>query len=115
MKVLVNRVSEYKNMDKAPCEGAKKELYTRIDERNVCSVEQLSERNRIDWFKYGENHRTLPNGHIARDNPKGKGEGWFIEINTLEELIDFINKTDDVIIYQNSQFIELHIYDDYIE
>ena len=46
-------------------------------------------------------------------------EGWFIEINTLEELIKFFNYcNNDLIITQsmyNHKLLELEIYDDYRE
>ena len=44
-------------------------------------------------------------------------EGWFIEINNLEELHEFIKKYGDIVI-QDNRFLtvpEIIIYDDYLE
>ena len=46
-------------------------------------------------------------------------EGWFIEINTLEQLLEFQNRYDDLIIIKrddlNKDLIEIKIYDSYAE
>lgn len=43
---------------------------------------------------------------------------WFIEINTIDELIEFCNKNGDVVIEDcawNTSYKKILIYDDYIE
>ena len=54
-------------------------------------------------------------GKIARDFD---AIGWFIEINTLEELLKFREKYGDLVLtkhYLNPEIVEVEIYDDYRE
>lgn len=47
-----------------------------------------------------------------------KSDGWYIKINTLEELIAFENKYGSLIIsknYDNQEEMQIEIYDDYRE
>ncbi len=47
-----------------------------------------------------------------------KGDGWYIKINTLEELIAFENKYGSLIIskvWDNGKEMQIEIYDDYRE
>lgn len=47
-----------------------------------------------------------------------KGDGWYIKINTLEELIAFENKYGSLIIeknWDNQEEMQIEIYDDYRE
>ena len=47
-----------------------------------------------------------------------KGDGWYIKINTLEELIAFENKYGALIIskdWDNQEEMQIEIYDDYRE
>jgi len=65
-----------------------------------------------EWFKEGGfNHRSLENGVFARDN---RAKRWFIEINSLDELIAIAKEEDPErgIIF-NGETIE--IYDSYRE
>lgn len=112
MKFKISRTSTCCNQ---PCIEAKKEKCMRVDERTVDSPDKLNvENDRENWFKKGTNHR-IENGHIKRDI---EDEDWFIEVNTLKDLIKFQEKYGDIIIYQswmNKNIKEIEIYDDYRE
>lgn len=111
MKYMVRRTSGWD--DKAPpCPEARKETYTRIDERTVNSPEKIPDGWR--WFSGGRNHR-VEHGHIMRDFDD---EGWFIDIKTLDELMAFIDKYGSVVIepyFDNYSIMVIEIYDDYRE
>ena len=60
-------------------------------------------------------------GSIERENKiynKSTVDVWFVEINTLEELIKFYEENGDIIIkdcFWNKSYTEIEIYDDYRE
>ena len=69
------------------------------------------------WLENGTNHRIDSNGYINRDI--GVREAWGIEINSLEELMNFKNTVRNESVIHNS-FIDretpcIEIYDDYRE
>lgn len=116
MKFIVRRASQWG--DAKPCDEVCHEIITRVDTRYCFSPEEydaghVGERK---WLEAGSNHRYNSEGHIQRDY--GTVDVWTIEINTLEELMKFINKYGSVVIgdnYQNENYKEILIYDDYIE
>lgn len=69
------------------------------------------------WLSRGKNHRITEEGYIARDF---KTEGlWGIELNSLEDLLNFEKEVGEEIILTTS-FIDdktpcLEIYNDYRE
>jgi hypothetical protein len=114
MKYQVKRVSTGK--DVSPCEGAYLETHENWDVRDV-SEEQFNERysrgNGGLWKEVGKNH-TVIYGYIARQMEDE--EIWVIDINTLEELMAFIDKNGTIIIEHERPNIPLiYIYDGYIE
>lgn len=60
-------------------------------------------------------------GSIERENKiysDANADVWFVEINTLEELIKFYEENGDIIIkdcFWNKSYTEIEIYDDYRE
>lgn len=59
-------------------------------------------------------------GSIERENKiySATADVWFVEINTLEELIKFYEENGDIIIkdcFWNKSYTEIEIYDDYRE
>lgn len=112
MKFKISRTSTYCNQ---PCIEAVKEKCISIDERTVNSPDKLNFKyDRENWFTEGTNHR-IEDGHIKRDI---EDEDWFIEVNTLEDLIEFQEKYGDIIIqksWDNDTIKEIEIYDDYRE
>ena len=117
MLYKISRVSNFVG-DKQPCEEAFKSEYTSIDERSVSSPEQIPSYKKRkdlidkDWYGKGSNHR-VENGHIKRDF-EGT-EGWFVELNSLEELNSLQEKYGDLIIQKHCGVVSILIYDDYIE
>lgn len=90
-----------------------------VDRRNFLTPElydRCKASNCKKWFDEGENHR-IEDGCILRDI--GEKETWGMEINALEELLNFINETGEEVIISKS-YIDyrtpcLEIYDDYRE
>lgn len=117
MKFIVTRSSSWDDVQK-PCEGAIREKYIVVDTRGTSKPENipLSPGQSTNWwYEDGTNHR-VENGCIARDF---EGEGWFIEISSLEELIKFQETVYNSIILSdyslNHKIKEIEIYDDYRE
>jgi len=69
------------------------------------------------WLENGTNHRHDKNGWITRDD--GRQKVWGIEINTLEELVNFIGSVDSEVVIGTSIVDRItptiEIYDDYRE
>lgn len=90
-----------------------------VDRRKFLTPE-LYDKNKPSnckkWFDEGTNHRT-EDDCIARDI--GEIEVWGMEINSLEELLNFINETDEEVIISTSLVDYktpcLEIYDDWRE
>ena len=119
MKFLISRSSMFIN--KKPCEEAKKEMYDKIEIRALSSFEEFDTKfGDIEgkWLSKGIKHRVREeDGFIERTIPNGV-KGYFLEINTLDELINFRNKYGDIIItknYLNKDIPEIEIYDTYRE
>ena len=114
MEFITNRASTW---DGKPCDEAKRKTVIAVDERTVNDPKRLKcMSDPKKWYtdpKYF-NHR-VENGHIKRDF---KTEEWVVEINTLEELLKFIDKYGQVIVgswYRNKNLPSIEIYDDYRE
>jgi hypothetical protein len=87
--------------------------YTRIDERNVANPMENPYIGQ-EWYEHGTNHR-VEHGHIMRDFAE---KCWWIEINSLQDLIDFMGKEGQIILsqkYDNPGIFEIEIYDTYRE
>lgn len=116
MKFIVTRTSGWKD---SPCEEAKRDSIVRVETRTLCSPEEFDAKfsNREGkWLSVGSNHRVDKNGWITRDN--GTIDVWSVEINNLDELMEFCNKHGDVVIQNymwNKAYKEIEIYDDYRE
>lgn len=110
MKFIVLRTSMRYSDGEKPCEGCTRERVIRIDERVVDSHEKLLYE---DWFARGENHRVV-SGRIRRDIIE---EDWVLEINTIDELLEFSRVHGEKIIVSNNgeNNPSIEIYDDYRE
>lgn len=117
MKFIISRASQWR--DDAPCEEAKRDSIIRVETRTLCTPEEFDAKfahKEGKWLSVGTNHRVDEKGWITRDN--GMMDVWVIEINTLDELIEFCDKYDDIIInsyFRNKAYKRILIYDDYIE
>lgn len=115
MKFKVERTSLHGKCEK-PCEGVKLENYDYIERRTYTEKEfnrKFAQSEGL-WRNKGINHTNYERG-IKRTFTNAKN-GWFIELNTLEELISFIEKVGEEVIIQkccyNTEIFEIEIYDD---
>ena len=69
------------------------------------------------WLNRGTNHRVDASGYITRD--RGFEDAWGIEINSIEELIDFQEAVGEELVLGTSMIDHntpcIEIYDDYRE
>lgn len=112
MKFIIDRASNWR--DTEPCKEAVKEVVTFTDTRNWESFEEYAKHCNDNFLVEGFDHKVV-DGHIER---KINREVYVIEFNTLEELMSFINKYGNIVIYKHSDDCELNqitIYDSWIE
>ena len=118
MKFTIRRASQWGN-EVICCDEAKRDSITCVETRTYSSPEVFDKNHASregKWLSVGQNHRINEKGYITRDN--GTIDVQCIEINTLDELIEFCEKYGDVIIGDciwNPAYKEILIYDDYIE
>lgn len=105
MRFLVTRTSLWS--EERPCEEAKLEQFTKVEEWSVDDPQKLYLGE--TWYRHGVNHR-VENGKIKRDFHVKR---WFVEINTLEELLAFMRRHGRIILHPElvSHDIEIEIYD----
>lgn len=94
--------------------------YTKIEVRTCSTFEEFDKRfSRISgtWLSKGVNHKTSK-GRIQREFPNG-AEGTFIEINSIEELLELQKEVRSELIITSATYNEsipaIEIYDDYRE
>lgn len=94
--------------------------YTKIQVRGCSTFEEFDERfSRIEgnWLSEGVNHKTSK-GRIQREFPNG-AEGHFIEINSIEELLEFQKKVGHELVItsaiDNESIPAIEIYNNYRE
>ena len=94
--------------------------YTKIEVRYCSTFEEFDKRfSRIEgsWLSEGVNHKTSK-GRIQREFPNG-AEGHFIEINSIEELLEFQKKVGHELIItsaiDNESIPAIEIYNYYRE
>ncbi|MDU6916643.1 MAG: hypothetical protein E6392_11525 [Staphylococcus epidermidis] len=94
--------------------------YKKVDVRYFSSFEEfdkLLSRMEGNWLSKGVNHKTSK-GRIQREFPNG-AEGHFIEINSIEELLEFHKKVGSELIItsatNNESIPAIEIYNYYRE
>ena len=94
--------------------------YTKIEVRTCSTFEEFDKRfSKMEgsWLSKGVNHKTSK-GQIQREFPNG-AEGHFIEINSIEELLEFQKKVGSELIitssFNNESIPAIEIYNDYRE
>lgn len=102
------RIEKASNVDEKPHNKAIIKKGYIVDERRWGSVDEMPERWRKEWYERGISHR-VENGHIKRDI---EIEDWYIEINTLDELMKLIKECGYSLVIDGEKII---IYDDYLE
>ena len=106
--------------DKCPYEKCIPIKLTRVETRTLKTPEEFDtkfSKSEGKWLEVGTNHRVNKQGFITRD--RDEKDTYGIEINSLEELMDFFNKVNEEIVLQKSWIDNrtpcLEIYDDYRE
>lgn len=119
---MIFQVIETTKKKKKPYEKCFEMTLTYVDERAFKSPEEFDKTvkgyfGQKKWFEKGKNHRILENGHIARDLRDVKT--WGIELNTLEELMEFQKNVNNEVIlgtsFEDKKTPCLEIYNDYRE
>ena len=94
--------------------------YTKIEVRGFSSFEEFDKRlswMEGTWLSKGVNHK-MSKGRIQREFPNG-AEGHFIEINLIEELLEFQRKVGNELIItsaiDNESIPAIEIYNYYRE
>lgn len=110
-------VSRTSGCDNAPCQGATLRKIVNVESYNFRTPEEYNKKWGRNWLAEGSNHRIDERGNITRNN--GLVNVWTIEINSLDELIRFCEKYDNIIIKKhhrnNPDYKEIEIYDDWRE
>ena len=94
--------------------------YKKVEVRGFSSFEEFDKRlswMEGNWLSKGVNHKTSK-GRIQREFPNG-AEGHFIEINSIEELLEFQKKVGNELIItsaiDNESIPAIEIYNNYRE
>ena len=106
--------------DRSPYEKCIPIKLTRVETRTLKTPEEFDakfSKREGKWLEVGSNHRVDKQGFITRDREEEDTYG--IEINSLEELMNFMDEVDEEIVLQKSWIDKetpcLEIYDDYRE
>ena|SRR5699024_5487659 len=113
MNFLITRTNDFTNSK--PCEEAYEDIYISHDIRTLHSFEDFDEKFKNKFEDNGRNHHINDEGYIQREFVK---EGWFVSLNSLEELIHFKEKYGSLVIgnhFNNKNITEIEIYDGYRE
>jgi hypothetical protein len=101
-----------------PCKEAIKRKFEHWDTRTYSEKEfnkKFSQREGI-WKSKGKNHKIDNDGYITRQEEDR--ELWSIEINSFDELMQFIKRYESIIIQKysfNEEDYEIEIYDSWRE
>ena len=94
--------------------------YTKREVRTCSTFEEFDKRfsrREGTWLSKGVNHKTSK-GRIQREFPNG-AEGYFIEINSIEELLELQKEVRSELIItsatDNESILAIEIYNDYRE
>ena len=115
-KYLVTTAS---GTEERPTENAVKEKYTEVSILWHSSLEKVKQYGNISWLEKGSNHRVIEvkgRPHVARDL---EVEGWFVELETLDDLGAFIDEVRDAVVIERRDSLSgdmaIIIYDDYMD
>ena len=115
----ITRTSSWEH-ENPPCDGCIPIKIRRVETRTLGSAEEFDKRfgaREGKWFSVGTNHRFNNKGYITRD--REEIDSWGIEINTLEELMEFKNRIGEELVLGSSwhspEVPMIEIYDDYRE
>ena len=112
MEFKISRSGDFN--DKKPVDKAYRKSFLKVDVRTTDSFEEFDAKfgkREGTWLSKGVNHRIDKDGNIARDFPNG-ATGWFIKVDTLDELVKMIEIYEGVTIepdYYNEDILEIVI------
>lgn len=115
MVFIVTRTSG----DKPKCAGLIEATIPNVESLRVPTEFKPDTQSKIDrFYAEGENHRVSRDGFtLLRDN--GTKKAYTIEIQTIEQLVDFIHENGDSVViepyWQDGEYMKIEIYDDYRE
>ena len=116
MRFEVKRTSLWD--DEQPCPEAVLEMVPEWDRRTFKSAEEhdalLCPRS-APWLSRGTEHRTMygPRGGVVGiERRVDDRAGWFIELGSLEDMMEFVGKYGTVVLTEEPS---IEIYDDYRE
>lgn len=112
MKFVVSRTTI--GCYERPCDEAILSTIPHVQTLTLESPEEFDLKHPMagGWFNRGTNHRVNKNGYITRDI--GTIDVWTIEINSVDELMDFYHKHGELVItdcWANPSYPEIEIYD----
>jgi GTP:adenosylcobinamide-phosphate guanylyltransferase len=106
MKFIVSRTTVSLRKSKKPCDEAMEVELTPLDYRTVKTLEEAKKKVWYkDWLEGGINHRE--EGGLVVCDKKIKEKQWVVEINTLEQLIEFQSKYGDIQITDSAPYKEI--------
>jgi hypothetical protein len=119
MHYVVTRTS-LRSSELKPCDEAVKGVFTRVDMRTADDPKKIAAFHGTDdwWYREGQNHRVIKKrgkSLIARDFAD---ERWYVEIETLDQLMQFIDKYGECVVgpnFLNADVMSIEIYDGYRE
>ena len=110
---MIERTSNW--FDHRPCDEAYEKDYMRKDVRTLNSFEEYDNKFKDNFHDIGVNHKINKDGYIEREF---EDKTWFIEIDSLEDLLNLQNKYGQIIVsrsWKNYEYMMIEIYDDYRE
>ena len=116
MEFVIKKTSMW--TEEKPCEEAYSKALTKLDVRTEKTFAEARKKHWFkEWYDNGINHR-IENGYIVCD-AKEKRAVWMIKIDTLDQLLAFIEKYGELIISDDAEYKEnqryIEIYDAYRE
>lgn len=124
MQFIITRTSDC-GLDPgpAPCEGCERGTYDYWDVRTFKSPEEYNAKlgSRELWHERGSDHQIVRGprgGALGIKRNMGPRPAWFLDISSLDQLMDLYAKHGALVIktaYRSDSLPELEIYDDYRE
>ena len=115
MKFWLERTSQYFSTDKPPlcchCHRLSVGKRLRHDWRTFKSFDDYEQLLGQEFTAEGFDHKVMDD----RIRRSFLDDGWFIELESLEELAQLIDEVGDVVMAKDPDGLKLEIYDDYRE
>ncbi|RJQ22813.1 MAG: hypothetical protein C4560_01865 [Nitrospiraceae bacterium] len=105
MKFVASRTTVSLRGNKKPCDEAREDELTPLDFRTVKTLEAAKKKVWYKmWLEGGANHRE--EGGVIVCDKKEKEKQWVVDIETLEELINFQNRYGAIVIMDSAPYKE---------